>query len=485
MRIEPNEGHDGSHAWGLRSYTHAELEKIHDATLEVLRMTGVQFQSAEALDILEGGGCIVDRAGQVVKFPAWVVEEAIDSAPSQLLLAGRDERNDYALGGRRVGFTTFGAGVKTVNPETGEVTESTKVDAGNAARLADAVDQADVATTVLVARDMPGTSYDLHMLEACFANTTKHVTHIDVSGGENARRMFEMAALIAGGRDELRERPVMSILTCPTSPLMLHGSVCGIIMEGARWGVPILVLSMAMAGGTSPVTIGGTLVTHNAEVLAGIVLAQLTSKGAPNIYGSSTTMLDLVNGSAPMGAPEEGMISAAAGALAQMYRLPSWTTGNWGDSKVEDGQAAHEKTISALLPALAGVNMMYGMGALESGMAFSPTQLLIDAEIASMVRRVVQGSPIDTQSLGVDVIHRVGYGGSFLKEPHTLAFKDREQSRTSLFDRRTRGAWEKRGGITVAERAAERAVGLLATHEPEPLPSAVAEEMRAIVTSAE
>lgn len=277
----------------------------------------------------------------------------------------------------------------------------------------------------------------------------------------------------------------MSILTCPTSPLMLHESVCGIIIEGARWGVPILVLSMAMAGGTSPVTIGGTLVTHNAEVLAGIVLAQLTSKGAPNIYGSSTTMLDLVNGSAPMGAPEEGMISAAAVELARMYHLPSWTTGNWGDSKVEDGQAAHEKTISALLPALAGVNMMYGMGALESGMTFSPAQLLVDAEIAYMVRRVVQGSPIDEASLGVDVIHRVGSGGSFLKQPHTMAYKDREQTRTSLFDRRTRGAWEKRGATTVSERAAEKAVELLATHEPEPLPPAIAQGIAAIVASAE
>lgn len=485
MKRGPSAALEEYRGWGLKSYSRDQLEAIHEATLEVLRLTGVEFHSEEALDILEGGGCIVDRGTRVVRFPAHVVERAIATAPRQILLAARDPRHDFLLGGRRIGFTNFGCGIKVLDPATGELTESTKDDVGRAARLCDATENLDICATALVARDMPDSSYDLHILEQMFLNTSKHVTHVDVSGGTNARRMFEMAALIAGGREELRERPLMSILTCPTSPLMIHESVCEIIIEGARWGVPVLVLSMVMAGATGPVTLSGSLVTHNAEVLAGITLAQLTYPGAPSIYGSSTTILDMVSGNAPLGAPEEGMICAAAGALAQMYALPSWTSGAWADSKIEDAQAGHEKTISALLPALAGVNMMYGMGVLESGMTFSPTQLMLDNEIVAMIKRVVLGSPVNDDAMGVDVIHRVASGKNFLKEKHTLKYMEQEQSKVHLFDRRTRGAWEKRGATSVAERAADMAVRLLETHEPLPLDPVIHEGMKAIIAEAE
>ncbi|MCL4369214.1 MAG: trimethylamine methyltransferase family protein [Actinobacteria bacterium] len=485
MKRGPSAAREENRGWGLKSYSRDQLEAIHEATLEVLRLTGVEFHSEEALDVLEAGGCIVDRGRRVVRFPAYVVEGAIATAPRQILLAARDPRHDFLLGGRRIGFTNFGCGIKILRPETDELLESTKEDVGIAARLCDATENVDICATALVARDMPDSSYDLHMLEQMFLNTSKHVTHVDVSGGTNARRMFEMAALIAGGKDELRERPLMSILTCPTSPLMIHESVCEIVMEGARWGIPVLVLSMVMAGATGPVTLSGALVTHNAEVLAGITLAQLTCPGAPSIYGSSTTILDMSCGNAPLGAPEEGMICAAAGGLAQMYGLPSWTSGAWADSKVEDAQSGHEKTISAILPALAGVNMMYGMGVLESGMTFSPAQLMIDNEIVAMVKRVVEGSVVNDDVMGVDVIHRVGSGKNFLKEKHTLQYVAGEQAKVHLFDRRTRGAWEKRGATTAAERGGELAVRLLDTHTPLPLDPGIHEDMRAIITEAE
>ena len=323
----PSAGGEEYSGWGLKMYSQEQLEAIHEATLEVLRLTGVEVHLDEALDVFEEGGCIVDRETKVVKFPAYVVEQALSTAPSRILLAARDPRYDYWMGGRQVGYTDFGCGIMIVDPETGELHETTKEDVGKTALLCDAMENVDVYSTAVVARDMPDSSYDLHMLEVSFLNTGKHVHHIDVSSGANARRMFEMAALVAGGRKALAERPLVSTLVCPTSPLMLHTVTCEVIMESARWGCPINVLSMAMSGASSPVLVSGTLVTHNAEVLAGITLAQLTNPGAPTMYGSSTTMFDMTFATAPVGAPELGMISAAVAELSNFYNLPSYVAG--------------------------------------------------------------------------------------------------------------------------------------------------------------
>jgi len=327
MKRGPSASSEENRGWGLRMYTDDQLEAIHEMTLEVLRLTGVEVHLDEALDLLEEGGCIVNRDTKVVKFPAHVVEQALSTCPSHILLAARDPQYDYWMGGKAVGYTDFGCGIMIVDPETGELSETTKEDMGKTALLCDAMENVDVYSTAVVARDMPDTSYDLHMLEAAFLNTGKHVHHIDVSSGANARRMFEMAALIAGGKKELAERPLVSTLVCPTSPLMLHTVTCEVIMESARWGCPINVLSMAMSGASSPVSVSGTLVTHNAEVLAGITLAQLTSPGSPAMYGSSTTMFDMTYATAPVGAPELGMISASVAELSNFYNLPSYVAG--------------------------------------------------------------------------------------------------------------------------------------------------------------
>ncbi len=323
----PSASFEEYHGWGLQMYSQDQYDRLHEATLEVLRLTGVEVHLDEALDVLEEGGCIVDRETKIVKFPAHVVEQALAMCPSQILLAARDPQYDYMMGGRQVGYTDFGCGIMVVDPETGELTETTNEDVGKTALLCDAMENVDVYSTAVVARDKPDSSYDLHMLEAAFLNTGKHVHHIDVSSGDNARMMFEMASYIAGGKKELRERPIVSTLVCPTSPLMLHTVTCEVIMESARWGCPINVLSMAMSGASSPVSVSGTLVTHNAEVLAGITLAQLTSPGAPTMYGSSTTMFDMTYATAPVGAPELGMISAAVAGFSNYYNLPSYVAG--------------------------------------------------------------------------------------------------------------------------------------------------------------
>jgi len=320
-------GLDERRGFSLTMFSTDELEEIHSATLEVMETIGIQVFCDEAMDILDGAGAEVDRNTNTVRFPQWMVEDAIRSAPKKIMLAGRDPKHDMIMEGRRVGFTNFGAGVMIVDPYTGELRETTKRDVGLTALVCDAVDTVDVYSSAVVARDMPETSVDLHEAEAFLSNTTKHCQHIDLTGGAGARGFLEMAAAIVGGYEELRRRPVVSALVCPVSPLQLHTNTCEVIIEFAKAGVPVNVLSMAMSGASSPITLAGTLVTHNAEVLAGIVLAQATRKGAPIMYGSSTTTFDLTYVTAPVGAPELGMISAGVAELSNFYRLPSYVAG--------------------------------------------------------------------------------------------------------------------------------------------------------------
>jgi trimethylamine---corrinoid protein Co-methyltransferase len=312
--------------WGLCMFTEDQLNEIHWATLDVLQNYGVGVYCDQALDIFEEGGAIVDREKQHVRIPSHLVEDAIHSAPSTVLMAGRTPEYDVTLQGGRVGFTSFGAGVMVVDPFTGEYRESNKQDVANTALACDAMENVDVYSSAVVARDQD-LAGDLNEAEAFLTNTSKHCHHIDLTGGHGARKFFEMAAAIVGGMDELRRRPLVSALVCPTSPLELHTHTAEIIIECAKAGVPINVLSMAMSGASAPVTVGGTLVTHNAEVLSGIVLNQLTARGAPVIYGSSTTTFDMTYATAPVGAPELGMISAGVVALSRKYMLPSYVAG--------------------------------------------------------------------------------------------------------------------------------------------------------------
>ncbi|MBS3970013.1 MAG: trimethylamine methyltransferase family protein [Clostridia bacterium] len=313
--------------FSLDMYTEDELRAIHLATLEVLEKTGIKVYLGEALNIFEDAGAKVIRSEKLVKIPGWMVEDAIRSAPRTVLLAGRNPKYDVLLGGSRVNFTCFGAGVKVVDPDTGALRETTKADLGNTALFVDYLNEVEVYSQAVVPRDVNPISSDLHAAEAFLSNTSKHCHHIDLTCGAHAKKYFQMGAAIAGGMEELRERPVLSVLICPTSPLQLAVECCEIIIECARAGVPVNVLSMTLAGASSPITIAGTLVGHNAEVLSGIVLAQLANKGAPCIYGSSTTTFDMQFATAPVGSPELGMINAGVARLAQFYLLPSYTAG--------------------------------------------------------------------------------------------------------------------------------------------------------------
>jgi trimethylamine--corrinoid protein Co-methyltransferase len=310
----------------LQVFSDADLDDIHRGTLEVLDRTGVFVESDEALDVMADGGCRVDRETKTVKVPPHVVEDSLRAAPSTVRLAGRVPENDIVLEGGRVGFTNFSAGIMVKDPRTDEYRKSTTQDVADLARMTDYLDEIDTYEHSVESRDASQDVLAVRDAAIGLANTTKCVGTGALSM-DDVHAIVRMGAAVAGGEDKLRERPLVYFCECPVSPLKLTRDAAEVIMGAARHGLPNTVISMAMSGATSPVTLAGTLVTHNCEVLSSMTLAQLTERGAPSIYGSSTTTMDLRLATASVGSPELGLLSAGVAQLAQRYMLPSFVAG--------------------------------------------------------------------------------------------------------------------------------------------------------------
>jgi trimethylamine--corrinoid protein Co-methyltransferase len=307
--------------WKLSMFTEEDIQRIHEASLYVLDKVGMEVYLEEALNIYGEGGCRVDRSAQSVKIPPYIVERCLQQAPSKVLYAARNPKYDYLAGGRNVGFMPFGLGLKVEDLETGELRDSTLKDCADIMKVCDALDTVSVMLAPVMATDKPDSHYELYTAAEGFKNSSKHYGS-DAENGQVAEKMIEMGEIVAGGSKELKERPLMSLGVCPVSPLKLPREAAEVIIVTARYGLPIEVLSMAMAGASTPMTLAGTLVVHNAEVLAGIVLAQLVNPGVPCIYGSSTSTFDMRCGTATVGAPEFGMLNAALTEMGHFYEVP-------------------------------------------------------------------------------------------------------------------------------------------------------------------
>jgi len=468
--------------FGLGAFSKDELDSIHYATLQILQDTGIKVLSENALEILHGGGCEIERfeGYGIVKIPSYVVEECVFWAPRTIVYNGRNPDDDFVAEPNRVGFTTFGGCINIIDPVTRQLRRATKKDCGDLARVCDSLDEISVIDRVVNSTDIPEGTVSVHNLEAILSNTGKHI----FLGADSSRAlnvMAELAAACVGGMDNLRKRPIFSVSVCPISPLTLATNTCDVIIEAARLGLGILIIPMALSGGTSSATLAGTLVTHNAEVLSCIVLAQLAKRGLPCTYASTSTILDLRFGTSAIGSPEYGMINAALAKLAQYYRLPSFVGGGASDSKVPDIQSGYEFTLSATMSALAGANIVFGSGVLEQGLTIDYAKIIMDAEMIRMIQIAIKGIELTDEKLAMDVIHEVGPGGAYISHEHSLRSM-RSQSQTKLFDRRSRGDWmEATEGKSIVEKAYETAIDILENHQPRPLPNGASKEMSKIV----
>jgi len=326
MKRRLKAGKNRNTGFSLNVMTDDEVHEIHLGTLEVLKDVGIFVESEEALERFDGGGCEIDMKNKIVKFPHWVVEDAIDSTPGTYYACGRRPEDDVLLEDNRVTFTNFGEGIMFVDPYTGEHRETTKEDIVKASRIIDSLENVETYERAMCSHDKPPESQALHNAEASLTNTTKHHWLCPVDRFQ-AKKITEMCAAIVGGKEVLKKRPLLSFTTCPISPLKLPSHHCEIIMEAAESHMGLNVVGMAMSAGSGPVHLAGTVIIQNCEVLSSLILAQLTRKGSQFVYGSSTCPLDLRMATASVGSPETGMISAAVARLARYYSLPCFVAG--------------------------------------------------------------------------------------------------------------------------------------------------------------
>lgn len=486
MKRRLRSGVSASSGLGLASFSRDELDSIHYATLQILQETGIKVMSEEACEIFHGGGATVERHADfsIVKIPSFLVEESANSAPHTFVFNARNPADDFMVEPNRVGFTTFGGCINVIDPYTRELRRATKKDCGELVRVGDYLNEINVIERMVNSTDVMNGTQSLHNLEAMLTNTGKHI-FLGADSTRSLQVMVELASACVGGREIFHKRPIFTVNVCPTSPLTLGENTCEVIMESARLGLGILIIPMALSGGTSSASLAGTLVTHNAEVLASIVLAQLLKKGLPCTYGSTSTILDLRFGTSAIGSPEFGMINASLAKMAQYYRLPCWVGGGASDSKEPDIQSGYEFTLSATLSALSGGNIIFGSGVLEQGLTIDYAKLIMDAEMIRMIQIALGGVVVNDETLAMDVIHEVGPGGTYITHEHNLRTM-RSQSYATLFDRRSRGDWmEATQGKSIRDRAYAKAIEILENHVPYPLPGNASESMAEIVKAYE
>lgn len=471
--------------FGLHVLSADQLDTIHYATLEVFKNTGIRVECEEAVKVFQEAGSVVERRDghAIVKIPPYVVEDCIRWAPSRITYYGRTPEYDFAAEPNRVGHSTFGECVQIIDPKTRKVRKSLKEDLAMFCRLCDSYDEISVMVRALCSTDKPPDTQALHNLEAIVSNTAKHVL-IGAHKSRNVSKMMQIAASSAGGMSFFNKRPHLTIFVCPITPLTMGKECCEITMETARLGLGLAVIPMALSGATSAVTLAGTLITHNVETLSAIILAQLVNRGTPCTYCSMSTIMDLKKMVGAVGTPEHGILSAGAIKLAQYYQLPSLVGGGISDSKAPDAQAGYEFAMNSLIGSLAGGNVVYGAGALELGLTIDFAKLVMDADAIANIRRVCQGISITDEQMAVDLINEVGPAGEFMSARHTFEHM-REQSHPGIFNRDNRSIWEAAGKKDATERAYEKAMAVLAEHQPEALPGGAAEEIAQIIADFE
>jgi len=470
-------------ALSLNILSMEDIQRIHSATLEIIEKTGVKFPSTKALDIWEAHGASVDRDTWIVKVPGEVIEAALKHAPARYDLAARDADQDLPLDGNHVFVGTDGCGVEVIDIHTSERRRSTLKDVGEIARVADYLEAIAFHWVALSAQDTPAHSRGLHEIQAVWENSTKHVQTESIYTEKEAHAAVEMAAVIAGGRQALRQRPVLSIMQCTAPPLGHDKGSLEAALIAAEAGLPVGFMTMASCLTTGPATMAGTLAVGNAEVISATALLQLAHPGAPVFYAAAQTASDLRTGAYTGGGPEDFLFGAATNLLADYYDIPlsmgSFATG----AKEPNWQAGIDNSLSTFMACISMSDMLLGVGFLHGSRIWSYEQMLMDCEIFDIVHKMMEGIPVNEETLALDTIHAVGPSGHFLGQKHTKVHM-REVFMPQFMDRRSYNEWEmKKDGPR--DWALEKARHILTTHQPEPLDEPTSKELSRIISAVE
>jgi trimethylamine--corrinoid protein Co-methyltransferase len=446
-----------------------DVRRIHEASLAILARTGVQVDAPDVLLLFKEAGA--DVQDNRVRLSQVQIEAAVSQAPSSVLLAGRDPENDLILEGARVHIGTGGAALQVLDLETGKIRKAVIRDVADMARIVDTLDNIHFYLIPIYPTDVPEETVEINKYYASLANTTKHV-QAGAYTIEGIHDVIEMSERIVGGSDALRKRPIVSFITSwMVSPLKFATSVTTLLIEICRQRIPVVLSAAPMAGSTAPVTLAGMLAQLNAEQLAGLVLTQCAQPGCPVIMGPIPATADLRSARYLGGSVELGVCNAAITQLAHFYQVPIYNSAGMTESKIPDIQAGIEKAQSVIQVVLAGANFIHhAAGMLEDMSTIAYEQFVIDNELLGMAMRSVRGIEVNDDTLAMDAIDRVGPGGHYLMDEHTLRYMRTEHYiPSSILDRQGREAWEKAGSVDAWERARAAARHYLADHIPEPL----------------
>jgi trimethylamine:corrinoid methyltransferase-like protein len=462
-----------------------EADAIYEKCLGYLANVGVKVEHPKALRLLHKAGALVDSNDQRVRFSREIIEAALQSVPRELLLAGRDEHHDIRISPQReeLHVATATGNVSYLDPETNTYRDADLAYAREWAQLGEVLDEIDMIFFPFP-KDAPLQTADIHALKATLENTSKHVI-VQPYSLESLEYLFELAVAVSGGREALKERPRISMVSCALSPLAFKPMDVEALILATRFGVPIYAASLPSAGSTSPITIAGTVLQNGIEVLASLVMSQLLEPGAPFVANPVAFTLDMANGKNLIASVEAELCQAACSQYVKdAYRLPMAAFGYATDSVLPDGQSTVDRLLLGMLVSQAGADIIAEAGQLEAGIASSPIQFIIDDTLAKILKRISKGVRVDDDTLAWKEILDTGPGGHYLEHPHTLKHC-REGLRLDLFVSQARDVWVEGGSRDLCARATETYRSLKGRLQALKLPEDIVREMDQIVRRAD
>jgi len=429
-----------------------QLNELHLKTLEVLERVGVKIEEKEALKLLENAGAYVDN--KRVRFPSYLIEEAIRSAPPRIVLSNREGKRSLYLEKNQPYFGTGSDLPYTYDHYTNKRRKSKKEDVINSAWVAENLDNIDFIMSMAIATDTPQEISDLHQFAAMVSNSKKPIV-FTTHHRKNLLNIIKMASIITGGKEKLKRNPFLACYAEPISPLYHTEEGTQKLLTCAEFGIPVMYTPGLMGGAVAPVTLAGALVVANAELLSGLVIHQLKRKGAPFIYGGCASFMDMKTMIQTYAKPEFHMNSVVLTQLSKKYQLPMFSTAGCTDSPILDLQAGLEDMYSLLLAGLSGANLIHDVGYVNNGLTQSLTSLAINNEAIYMVKRLLEGYEINDNTIPIDVIEEIGPCGEFLSHEHTYKNFSKHWD-PELICRDNYDNWLKKGEKSMNERAREK-----------------------------
>ncbi|HRA92968.1 MAG TPA: trimethylamine methyltransferase family protein [Aestuariivirga sp.] len=462
--------------------TQRDMERIHQAALTLLETVGFGQAIPSCVDAMTARGCTMTDKGRLL-IPRALTEDVLASCARGFMLYGRDAQHDMEPTGNKVYFGTAGAAVHIVEPDTRTYRESLLVDLYDAGRIVDTCEHIHFFQRCLTARDMiTGHDLDINTLYACIASTQKHVGTSMVDPA-HVTECLEMLHFVAGSEEKWRERPFVSQSNCfVVPPMKFAEDACRCLETAARGGMPVLLLSAAQAGATSPAALAGTLVQAVAECLFGLVYINCVVPGAVAIWGPWPFVSDLRTGAMSGGSGEQALITSGCAQMGHFYNLTVGSAAGMCDSKLPDMQAGYEKGVTAGISAMTGVNLMYESAGMHASLlGFCLESLLIDNDMLGAINRNVRGIEVNEDTLSVEVIREVCLNGPghFLGSDQTLNLMQKEYIYPKIANRMSPKEWIEAGRPDLVERAAARKREILSTHYPDYLPRAMDDVIRA------